>query len=141
MFLRLLFLNSRSAVQQMRRGIALTHAKEESIMATNQVPRDDWKQFLDDLSKSHKGRPAKAQLIGQGIPDSPETESLPFQGATLEEKGSDAHAVRVMLGEKFTHEVPSVEQLWSRRPGDDGGEMVEIHGGDGQRLILNFDRH
>ena len=108
-------------------------------MSTHQVSREQWKQFLDGMSKSHMGRMATAQLIGQGIPDTPETKSLPFQGATLEEKGSDAHAVRVMLGENFTHEVPSVTQVWSRSAGDDGGEMFEIHGGDEQRLIVTFD--
>ncbi len=108
-------------------------------MSTHQVSRGEWKQFFDGVSKSHAGRMATAQLIGQGIPDSPETKSLPFQGATLEEKGSDAHSVRVMLGENFTHEVPSPTQVWSRSAGDVGGEMIEIHGGDEQRLILKFD--
>ena len=110
-------------------------------MATHQIDRGEWKQFLDTFSKTHAGKKASAELYGQGITgDGGEAKALAFEGITYEEKGSDAHSVRVMLGDSpsdhLTHEVPSPTQVWSRPKGDDGGEMLEIHGGDGQRLIL-----
>src|ERR1700710_266166 len=110
-------------------------------MATHQIPKDQWPHFFDAFSKSHAGKKASAELYGQGIfGSSDEVKSLPFEGITYEEKGSDAHSVRVMLGDSakdhLTHEVPSPTQVWSRPKGDDGGEMLEIHGSDEQRLIL-----
>lgn len=112
-------------------------------MATTEVPRTEWKTFLDDYTKKHIGKKATAELYGQGIfASNEEAKALPFEGVTYEEKGSDSHAVRVMLGDSakdhLTHEIPSPSQIWIR-PFDEGdGEMLEIHGGDGQRLILKL---
>ena len=112
-------------------------------MATRQIPHGEWSHFFDTLTKSHAGRKATAELYGQGVPNVGEAKSLPFTGISVEEKGSDAHAVCVMLGDStgahLTHEIPAPTQVWNRPAGDDGGEMVEIHGGDEHRLILKFD--
>ena len=113
-------------------------------MATRQVPREGWPEFFDEYTAAHSGKTVTAQLIGQGIPDVGEAKHLPFQGIGYEEKGSDAHSVRVMLGDKaadhLTHEVPSPTQVWVRpQEGSDPGRL-EIHGGDGHRLILTFPR-
>jgi hypothetical protein len=107
-------------------------------MATQQIPRDDWPDFFDKFSRTHQGRTGTAELYGQGIPgNSMEANDLVFEGITYEEKGSDAHSVRVMLG-KLTHEIPSPTQVWTRPSGDAGGEMIEVHGGDEHRLILKL---
>ena len=111
-------------------------------MATQMVPREDWPEFFDEYSATHAGKPANAQLIGQGIPDMGEARHLPFEGVTYEEKGSDSHSVRVMLGDTpgdhLTHEVPSPTQVWVRPHAGSEPAMLEIHGSDGHRLILTF---
>ena len=112
-------------------------------MATTLIPHGDWPHFFDTFSKTHQGRQATAELYGQGVSGDPgEARALPFEGVTYEEKGSEAHSVRVMLGDTagdhLTHDIPSPTQVWNRPAGDDGGEMLEIHGGDEHRLILKI---
>lgn len=112
-------------------------------MATNQVPRSDWKSFLDDYTKQNAGKKATVELYGQGVyASNEEAKALPFTGVTYEEKGSDSHAVRVLLGDSakdhLTHEIPAPTQVWTRSRDEGDGEMLEIHGGDGQRLILKL---
>ena len=112
-------------------------------MATDQIPRAEWLGFFDDFTKKHVGKKATAQLYGQGVSGSnDEANALSFVGVTYEEKGSDADAVRIMLGDSvadhLTHAIPSPAQVWLRPGSDAGGEMLEIHGGDGQTLILKL---
>jgi len=111
-------------------------------MATRQVPQQDWPQFFDEYTATHGGKTATAELYGQGVPEVSEAKHLPFIGVTYEEKGSDAHSVRVMLGDSagdhLTHEVPSPKQVWVRPREGSEPAMLEIHGGDDHRLILTF---
>lgn len=109
-------------------------------MATEQVDKSEWKQFFDDFSRDHLGKSMTAQLHGRGTPGSEEAHALPFDGIALEEKGSEAGTVRIALGDKandhIVHAIPHLSQVWKRSSDDAGGEMVELHGADGQTLIL-----
>jgi hypothetical protein len=110
-------------------------------MSTRQIPPEEWRVFLDEFSKRHAGKSAHAELHGRGVIQHEEVKRLPFVGASLETKGSDAGAVRVQLGEAatdhLTHEVPDARAVWVRPDGDEGGEMLEIQGED-HTLILKF---
>ena len=59
-----------------------------SKWATTQVPKDEWKTFLDDFTRKHVGKKATAELYGRGVFGSnDEAHALAFSGVTLEEKG------------------------------------------------------
>jgi hypothetical protein len=111
-------------------------------MATRQVPVEEWDTFFDDFSKTYEGRKAEAQLHGRGAVDDEEVNRLPFMGVTLEKKGSDAHSVRIMLGDApgahLTHEVLAPKAVWVRSDRDEDGAMLEIQGGDDQTTVIRF---
>lgn len=111
-------------------------------MSTRKIPAEEWPTFFDEFSKKHQGKRASAQLHGQGVIQHEEVDYLPFSGVTLEEKGSDSNAVRVMLGDSaedhLTHEVPAPHTVWVRPHADTGTEMLEIQGEE-HTLILTFE--
>src|SRR5690242_1180890 len=111
-------------------------------MATRQIPFEEWNTFFNDYSKKHEGRKVLTELHGRGVVGDGEVNTLPFMGVTLEKKGSDAHSVRVMLGDSpndhLTHEVLAPKAVWVRSDRDEDGAMLEIHGGDDQTTVIRF---
>ncbi len=111
-------------------------------MATRQVSVEEWDSFFNDFSKKHEGRKVLTQLHGKGVVGDGEVNSLPFMGITLEKKGSDAHSVRIMLGDSprdhLTHEVLAPKAVWVRTDGDTDGAMLEIQGSDDQTTVIRF---
>jgi hypothetical protein len=111
-------------------------------MATRQIPFEDWDSFFNDFSKRHEGRSIASELHGRGAVDDAAVNTLPFMGVTLEKKGSDAHSVRIMLGDSpashLTHEVFAPKAVWVRSDRDEDGAMLEIQGGDDQTTVIRF---
>ncbi|MDX1933769.1 MAG: DUF5335 family protein [Capsulimonadales bacterium] len=111
-------------------------------MATQALPPEEWSAFFDDFTRKHRGKPASIQLYGPGTMGRAEAKRLPFAGVAFEKKGSDAGAVRVMLGDTaeshLTHEIPGVNRVWSRPAAEDSGVLLEIHGAGDQTLILHL---
>jgi hypothetical protein len=64
----------------------------------SEIPRDQWKTFLDEFSKRNQLRPTRLEVIGQEIGAQEEEELLPFVGISFERKGSAAGSVEIMLG-------------------------------------------
>ncbi len=109
-------------------------------MATQQIERSSWKQFLEGFSRSHEGRPVTVKAFGPGTGDHHEARELPFSGFEAETEG--AGKIIVMLGteksDHVSHSVNAPVQVWHKSGPDEPDEVVELRSDDGVALVIKF---
>jgi hypothetical protein len=108
-------------------------------MPTREIPRQDWKGFLEGWSHQHQEALATLEVFGAELGDQTEARELPLVGLSLAEKGSEAGSFEILLGERpdahLTHSVVSPERLFVRT-GEGGEEDLEIEAADGTKTLL-----
>jgi hypothetical protein len=110
-----------------------------------EIPQEQWQAYLDDFSKRNLGRTADLQVLSEELGTQEEAEMVPFEGITLETKGSLASSVEIMLGGKgaaddrnLTHTVTDVRRILPKIGADGREDALEIEAGDGAKIILVF---
>ena len=110
-----------------------------------EIPQDQWQTYLDDFSKRNSGRPADLEVLSEELGTQEEAAMLPFEGITLETKGSMASSVEIMLGGKgaadnrnVTHTVTQVRLIVPKIGTDGREDALEIEAEDGTKIILVF---
>ncbi len=111
-------------------------------MATQEIPRDQWKDFCDTFSQIHQGWLADVQVTGAGQNRHFEAKGLPFRGVTYETKGTGKDEVSIFMDqspkENLTHTIgaPSHIRLQQADNGIDQG--IEVDAKDGTKAIVRF---
>jgi hypothetical protein len=72
-------------------------------MATNLIPQQDWKEWLNAWSKGHLGRPIHIQAFGPGTGSHEELHGLPFAGLIVELDGVKEPSITI-TAEKSIHD-------------------------------------
>ena len=110
-----------------------------------EIQQEQWQAYLDGFSKRNSGRMADLQILSDELGTQEEAEMLPFEGITLETKGSLASSVEIMLGGtgaadkgNLTHTVTQVRRIVPKTGGDGREDALEIEAGDGAKTILIF---
>ena len=110
-----------------------------------EIQKEQWQVYLDEFSKRNSGRMASLQVLSEELGTQEEAEMLPFEGVTLETKGSTAASVEIMLGGRgagddrnLTHTVSQVRSIVLKRGADGREDALEIEAGDGAKVILVF---
>ena len=110
-----------------------------------EIERDQWQAYLDAFSKRNSGRMADLQVLSEELGTQNEAEMLPFEGITVETKGSLASSVEIMLGGRgaaddrnLTHTITQVRRIVPKTGADGREDALEIEAGDGARTILIF---
>jgi hypothetical protein len=120
-------------------------AKRNGGVMQGEIPKEQWQVYLEDFSKRNAGRTADLQVLSEELGTQDEAETLPFEGITLETKGSAASSVEIMLGgagaaddRNLTHTIPDVRLIVPKVGPDGREEALEIEGADGAKTILVF---
>lgn len=110
-----------------------------------EIQQEQWQAYLDDFSKRNSGRMADLQILSDELGTQEEAEMLPFEGITLETKGSLASSVEIMLGglesadkRNLTHTVTRVRRIVPKIGADEREDALEIEAKDGAKTILIF---
>jgi hypothetical protein len=110
-----------------------------------EIQQGQWQAYLDGFSKRNYGRIADLQVLSDDLGTQEEAEMLPFEGITLETKGSLASSVEIMLGgtgsadnRNLTHTVTQVRRIVPKIGADGREDALEIKAGDGANTILIF---
>jgi hypothetical protein len=110
-----------------------------------EIPRDQWRTYLEEFSKRNLGRPVNLEVLSEELGDQEEAQMLPLEGITLETKGSEAESVEIMLGgtgaaddRNLTHTVSQVRLIVPKVGTDGREEALEIEAEDGTKIILVF---
>ena len=110
-----------------------------------EIQRERWQTYLDEFSQRNAGRVAGIQLISEELGTQQEAKMMPFEGITLETKGSLASSVEIMLGgtgpaddRNLTHTVTQVRRIVPKNGSDGREDALEIETEDGAKTILVF---
>ena len=111
----------------------------------DEIPREQWQTYLDEFSQRNAGRAAGIQLISEELGTQQEAQMMPFEGITLETKGSLASSIEIMLGgtgpaddRNLTHTVTQVRRIVPKNGSDGREDALEIETEDGAKTILVF---
>jgi hypothetical protein len=115
-------------------------------MKTGLIERENWKEFLKDFNQRNAQRATRMEILGSDIGAEKEEETLPLTGISLEEKGSDAPRVEIMLGGETAkkerhlgHTVTRVRSIMSKPGLDLREEALLIEDEKGTKVILSFE--
>jgi len=110
-----------------------------------EIQQEQWQAYLDGFSKRNSGRMAELQILSDELGTQEQAEMLPFEGITLEMKGSLASSVEIMLGgtgsadnRNLTHTVTQVRRVVPKIGADGREDALEIEAGDCAKIILIF---
>jgi len=110
-----------------------------------EIQQEQWQAYLDGFSKRNSGRTADLQILSEELGTQEEAEMLPFEGITLETKGSHASSVEIMLGgtgsadnRNLTHTVTQVRRIVPKMAVDGREDALEIEATNGAKAILIF---
>jgi uncharacterized protein DUF5335 len=110
-----------------------------------EIQKEQWRAYLDGFSKRNSGRTADLQILSDELGTEEEAQMLPFAGITLDNKGSLASSVEIMLGgtgladkRNLTHTINQVRRIVPKKGGDGREDALEIEAQDGAKTILIF---
>ena len=110
-----------------------------------EIQQEQWQAYLGGFSKRNSGRMADLQILSDELGTQEEAEMLPFEGITLETKGSRASSVEIMLGgtgsadnRNLTHTVTQVRRIVPKIGADGREDALEIEADDRAKTILIF---
>ena len=67
-------------------------------MAFQEIPREQWKTFFEDLSREHETGLVTVEVRGQPIPQQPALSEIALLGISYEDKGSGQGRISIMVG-------------------------------------------
>jgi hypothetical protein len=111
-------------------------------ITTQQIPREQWQSFFDDLGKNYRGWAATVEVMGQDLGDQLAEEGLAFQGISFEQAGTDAGNIRIEIGDTpssfLTNHIdqPSTVSANQSQPGAEVD--MEIEAEDGTATLLRL---
>lgn len=111
-------------------------------MATQEIPKDQWQEFLDTFSRLHQGWLADVQVLGDQTSRHYEAKGLPFRGATYETKGSGKNEVSIFIDqspkEDITHTVSSPVHIRLEQTDSGVDQGLEVEAQDGTKTVVRF---
>jgi hypothetical protein len=108
--------------------------REAESMETREIPQQEWKTFLDQLSDEHEGWHVSVQVLLGDEGAQYLVEDLPLLGLSMEEKGSRASSIDIDAGvsadDHIEHSVDQPSHVrWVAGQGLAGTLEIEADGG------------
>jgi hypothetical protein len=111
-------------------------------METREIARSEWFGFFEAFTKQHQGETATVTVVGDDVGAQEAVTSLPFQGVSADQKGSDKGSIRIVLGtepnDHVEHVVEPVTRIYIKTAGASTGDVVEFEEKDGPKTILQL---
>lgn len=104
------------ATRRLPPKLAAARRKFEALSskAPQDVPRQDWKEYLDGFNVEHEGRPTRIQAFQPDETSSLEAHDLPLEGISIDKSQSETFA-SVIAGEEaadhITHMIPRTVRI------------------------------
>ncbi len=110
---------------------------------TQIIPRNEWEDFVNDLSKRRKGWRARIEVISSEMGDQILDKGLPLVGIALEERKGRTEieiAVGQDTGHHITHSVKNPEKISFLSEQDDRGGVLELEEANGTKTLIHLDK-
>ncbi len=111
-------------------------------MSTQEIPRDQWKNFLDRFSRQHEGWLATLEVLGADIGAQQEARDLPLEGITATSTDDESRAIAISLGktpeDHVTHAITKPTRVWLEQTSEGAAAALEIESADEVKTLLRF---
>jgi hypothetical protein len=111
-------------------------------MATMEIPKSEWLDFLDVFSRQHEGWLATLEIVTPEIGDQIEAQQYSFNGVSFDPKGTNRDSIDIELGvdpDRHVNHLVSRPAKVTLILGDTGAhEGLNIESEDGTKTILRF---
>ena len=111
-------------------------------MATQEIPRDEWKIFFDTFSRQHEGWLATLEVLATDIGAQQEAHDLPLEGITAASKDDKSQEITINLGktaeDHVTHTISQPTRVWLDQTSAGANAALEIESADEVRTLLRF---
>jgi len=111
-------------------------------MPTQEIPRDEWKTFLDTFSRQHEGWLATLEIFAIDIGAQREARDLPLEGITATSRDNASQTIAIILGKSsedhVTHTVTDPTRVWLEQTSQGANAAIEIESADEVKTLLRF---
>jgi hypothetical protein len=111
-------------------------------MSTQEIPRDQWKNFLDSFSRQHEGWLATLEVLGADIGAQQEARDLPLEGISATSTDEESREIAISLGktpeDHLTHAVRKPTRVWLEETAEGAAAALEIESADEVKTLLRF---
>ena len=111
-------------------------------MRTQEIPRREWRGFLDSFSRQHEGWLATLEVLGANVGAQEEARELPLAGVSLSSGGDETEAISIDLGTKpdehISHAISEPIGVWLKQTEGGADAALEIEVADGTKTLLQF---
>jgi uncharacterized protein DUF5335 len=111
-------------------------------MSTQEIPRNEWKTFLDRFSRQHEGWLATLEVLAADIGAQQEARDLPFEGITATSRDSAPETIAISLGkaaeDHVTHTITGPTRIWLEQTSQGANAALEIESADEVKTLLRF---
>jgi hypothetical protein len=111
-------------------------------MATREIPREEWVEFLDGFSSQHEGWLVTVEVLGTDIGAQVEAEEMTLEGVTADLKGGGSDVISIIVSrggaERVTHNVTGPTHVRVEQTEGGADMALQIESGGGVTTLLSF---
>ncbi|MGE5361415.1 MAG: DUF5335 family protein [Bacteroidales bacterium] len=109
-------------------------------MPTREIPREQWRSFLDEFSRKHRGEKATVEVLDRERGDQTEATNMTFVGISADQKAGE-NVIAVMVGDQpGRHEERLINKPAHVRVEEGRQPAIEIEPSDGPKTLLRFEK-
>lgn len=109
---------------------------------TQEIPKQDWTKFFDDLTKRRFEWRTKIEVISEKIGSQILDDGLPLQGITAETRSEEKSVVEILVGQDRehhqTHNIKNPTKIAYLSDDDSPSGIVEIEEADGTKTLIHI---
>jgi hypothetical protein len=109
-------------------------------MDTQEIPHEQWPQYLDQFSRLHRGKAARVHTADPEVGFQANAEGLPLIGLSDDHPGRPDETIRVMLGgdsgTHVDHAVPRPAHVRVTEWNDGYSAALQIESSDGDMTLV-----
>ena len=111
-------------------------------MATQEIPREQWPEFLDSFSRQHAGWLVTLEVLDAEIGAQVEAQELALVGISLDEKGSDKESIVIDVSADVqthaAHRVLHPTHIHLKTNDEGAHEALAIESAEGTTTLVRF---
>ena len=111
-------------------------------MQTQEIPREQWSNFLDTFSRQHEGWLTTLEIFGSEVGAQEEAHELPLEGVSVSFEGNELESISINLGkareDHVSHTIKKPAHVWLEQTAEGANAALEIESADQSKTLLRF---
>lgn len=108
-------------------------------MPTQEIPRGEWKTFLDTFTRQHEGWLATLEILATDIGAQQEAGDLPLEGISIASIGGAPETITISLGrapdDHISHTISEPTHVWLEQTTQGANAALEIESAEVKTLL------